>query len=80
MNKESNTLTRGFSRAYYLLPAGIQSHVKNEILKQCEWAPGTFYAKARGDLRIKNPELRILEEIFTSHGIDVNTGAYSKVS
>ena len=80
MNKENNTLNGGFSKAYYLLPAGIQSTVKKEILMQCEWSPGTFYAKARGDLRIKNPEQRILEEIFSSHGIDVYSGATLKTS
>lgn len=78
---QSNTPNGGFLKAYHLLPAGKFTRVKEEIKKQCDWASdSTFYSKARGSRAIKNPEWRVLEEIFRSHGIDVHTGKTLQVA
>jgi hypothetical protein len=75
MKSKNNTLNRGFLKAYDLLPAGIQSDVRNQIQKSCDWnADSTFYAKVKGTTPIKSPEWRVLEEIFQAHGIDVHSG------
>ena len=81
MSIENNTLFGGFRKAFDLLPAGIQTDVKRHIKLTCEWnSDSTFYAKVRGSRPIKNPEWRVLEEIFASHGIDVHTGQHFKVA
>ena len=75
MESVNNTETAGFLAAYEMLPAGIQSKVRERIQKECDWRSDfTFYGKVKGTARIKNPEWKVLEEIFADYGIDAHTG------
>jgi hypothetical protein len=81
MKSENNTTKVGFSKAYDMLPAGIQASVRARIMQECEWvSSGTFYNKMNGVAPIKLPEWKVLQEIFGESGIDVFTGETLKTA
>ncbi len=79
MTTESNTTIRGFSEAYKKIPSGDLGFVRHRIMQECEWnSLATFYMKKSGGSKVKAPEWRVLNEIFSDYGIDAETGEYTK--
>ena len=78
MNSETNTIDGvipNFSAGYEMLPAGIQSDVRNAIMKECGWrALATFHNKRKGIRRLSPLEAKVIENHFHKHNIDPWTG------
>lgn len=74
VNKQ-NAVKTNFEKGYYMLPVKFQAGVRNTIMMRCGWKTlMTFYRKCKGEVEIKPPEIREIEEIFQKHNIDPWTG------
>lgn len=79
MRVKNNTIIRGFSEAWDLLPGGKQKEVREEIQQKCGWRSRmTFYNKRNGSFTVTYPELVVIKGIFEAYNIDIETGEYIK--
>lgn len=81
MKIKQKTQLEGFAKAYDLLPAGVQSNVRDKIKDTCDWQAeskecGTFHNKRKGASPINKLEAKALKTIFAKYNIDVATGEY----
>jgi len=70
---EQNNTTKGvkgFSEAFYSLPANMIQGVKQTIRDNTGWALSTFYSKCNGTRKLKPLELAMLQDLFKGFGID----------
>lgn len=64
----------GFQKAFEVLPYNAAKSVRLELMARLNWSISGFYGKKRGDTPIRENEVTVIEDIFSSFGIDSGTG------
>ena len=68
-----------FIRGYEMVPAKMQTKVRDEIMKKCGWSSiMTFHLKRKGKRPIKILEVPVIETVFSQFNINPWTGEYLK--
>lgn len=66
---------KSFNLAYGNLPGNLQSKVREEIMKACNWVTSAyFYMKKNGTRGLTDIEENNVQIIFKRYGIDAFTG------
>jgi hypothetical protein len=71
---ENTTKELDFTEGFEALSAKNQKKVKVALMQKCEWSNMTFYNKLRGIYRVKFPESRVIEDVFSGFGVNAWTG------
>jgi hypothetical protein len=81
-NKQSNTVnvvSDNFIVAYGMVPADYQTPLRKKIMDECDWQTDmTFHSKRKGDVKIRKPEVPVIEAAFAEYNINAWTGEYIK--
>ena len=66
-----------FQKGYRMLPVVHQKPTRLQIMNECEWNNVvTFYDKCKGKVKIRKPEILVIEKIFAKHNLNPWTGEY----